>query len=94
MWMNPSEPDHHVAWDCSMCVSNSAGAEVRRLMLKAFKGPLILQQQQQLLSELDKESKLVYHVGLTPAKVRHDTQKCTKIDVNLSMQLVKSNLNG
>ena len=94
MWMNPSEPDHHVAWDCSMCVSNSAGAEVRRLMLKAFKGPLILQQQQQLLSELDKESKLVYHVGLTPAKVRYDTQKCAKIEVNLAMQLVNSNLNG
>lgn len=60
---------HSVAYDVTMCVPDTAGQEARQLMNKAYKSALSLQQQQHLLAELGSDSKLVYHIGLTPSKV-------------------------
>lgn len=70
VWFDPiGESDHMIAYDTTVCIPRGAGSEARRLIAQAFTGPLTLLQQNRLLSELERDSRLVYHVGITPNKV-------------------------
>lgn len=67
--MDPEIVSHKIEWDYGMAFEESQGQEFKQLSAKAFKGPLPMPQQQQLLASLEENSKLVYHSGLTPGKL-------------------------
>jgi len=89
LWLNP-HADHSfdILWDYAMCADK--GTEVRELMAKALRGPLVPGQQQQVLGELDSDGKLVYHCGLTPKRLPDLVENNPVIAIEVLLKLMSS----
>mmetsp|Transcript_44004 Transcript_44004/g.71599 ORF Transcript_44004/g.71599 Transcript_44004/m.71599 type:complete len:413 (-) Transcript_44004:36-1274(-) len=89
IWLNPETP-HYVQWDHAFTTDTSSNAEIRDLMTKAFKGPLIPLQQQRIISDLEGDPKLVYHVGLTPKRLPLLVENNPLIAIEVLLRLMSS----
>ncbi|XP_074593318.1 CCR4-NOT transcription complex subunit 11 [Brevipalpus obovatus] len=88
VWLYPSEmEDLKLDWENN----ESVGGEAKRLMNKAFKSTLNMEQQRTLLSEIEKDSKLVHRMGLTPAKLPELVENNPLIAIECLLTLMQSN---
>lgn len=70
IWFDFTNPAwHKPIYDTTICDPANVSSEAKRLMALAFNEALNIQDRQLLISELEKDPNMVYHIGLTPAKV-------------------------
>eukprot|EP00045_Choanoeca_perplexa_P006769 m.58579 g.58579 ORF g.58579 m.58579 type:complete len:457 (+) comp13775_c0_seq1:128-1498(+) len=90
VWQVPREMDAVVLWDGTMGVDKAQGNELRALLKMAYTQELVSEQQQAFIKELEKNPKLVFHIGLTPDKLPELVNKNPLIAIEVLLRLMAS----
>ena len=75
-----------------MCIAGSVESKARELMTKALKTSLPPQEYKTLIAELNKDTKAVYQVGLTPKKLPNLVEKNPQVAIDFLQRMSKSPL--
>lgn len=91
IWFDLTNPAwHKPVYDSTMVSTNTKTNEAKSLIAQAFKHALNLQDQQTLLKELEEDSNLVYHLGLTPAKLPNLVENNPIVAIEVLLKLMNS----
>jgi len=90
-WLDP-ETAHPLLWDPSIGNRDPRNAEIRDLMSKATKSPLQKEQQSLLISQLEKDPRILHHCGLSPENLPDLVNHNPAIAVEVLLRLVSTTL--
>lgn len=91
IWFDLTNPaGHKPVFDFNMCETQNTETEAKKLIALAFKQALSLQDQKVLENELDKDSELVHHIGLTPKKLPDLVENNPLIAIKILLKLMNS----
>lgn len=91
LWLNPNSSEYTFEWEPLFVNNSSTDTEIRKLITKALKATLPQQQQNFIREEINKNPKLIYHIGLTPSKLPALVENNCKIALEVLLHLSQSN---
>lgn len=89
-WIDP-EIGHEIVWDRDMGMKGQRGSEVREVISRALKSPVAEKELKLVVSELEKDPKLVHLCGMTPSKLPDLVQNNSQLATEILFKLVGSN---
>uniref|UniRef100_A0A7S3G0G0 CCR4-NOT transcription complex subunit 11 n=1 Tax=Palpitomonas bilix TaxID=652834 RepID=A0A7S3G0G0_9EUKA len=89
VWLNPCI-EHTLQWDHSLCADTAAGVQMREMFSRAVRSQIGQKEQELIVSEIKSDPKLVYHIGLTPAKLPDLVENNPNVAVEVLLKLMPS----
>lgn len=91
VWFDFTNPAwHKPMYDTTISSPNVVNSDAKRLIALAFNEALNIQDRQLLLAELEKDPNIVYHIGLTPAKLPDLVENNPLVAIEILLKLMHS----